>query len=174
VFKQMYSESKFKLILIASNFDDGFSPSAVENARLLLTVRNGEGELDLKEAWKEATSWALSEDQTCNICRQHVPTYSEDIYFCTEESKENYLMKLPDFISDVISECGEETQYTRKNTCYKYARWKFKLCLECLESHKNNKTGNLKITLAEYYEHPLYKYYEALGFNRIKQNIQTQ
>jgi hypothetical protein len=166
--------SIFKSMLIASNFDHGFNEDAVEQARLRLAGRYHTKKLDLKRFWQEETELLLERDKLCVMCRSPRIEYSEDIYFCTEEAEdieEEGKINLPEFIPEIISEIGIATRHTRDKAGFRYAKGKFKLCHNCLLSHKNNKQGTLRITLREYYDHPLYSYYEALGFNRVKQKL---
>ncbi len=158
-------------MLIASNYDGGYTQDAVEQAKLLLSSRYNSNEFNLKDKWEEETGLILEEDKGCSICRSPDVAYTENIYFCTEEIKdidEDGEIVLPEFISKKYADFGVGVQHTHKNAGFRYIRGKFKLCQGCVHSRWNSKQGKPRINLGEYYAHPLYKYYEALGFCRIK------
>jgi hypothetical protein len=169
--ERMQHASIFTRILIASNFDNEFSPESVKLARLLLSSRSFRGSLDFKRIWQEEARAAASQARKCSICANPEIEYSEDMYFCTEENEDEGEIELPDFIPGIISEC----QVGRENVCekrgYWYAKGKFHLCHNCFMSHQKNKQDCLRISIQEYYGHPMYEYYYALGFTKIKHEL---
>jgi hypothetical protein len=178
MFGKLIGESIFKKIIIASNFDGNFDQYAVHNARLFLSSSDGEirdeSALDLEKIWVESTREMQEAAKCCSLCRSEDIAYYEEIYFCTEEIKdidENGMIDLPDFIHEICSDKKIGIVRTKKTNGFVYATGSFKLCTQCLKSPIRNKKGILKINMNEYYEYPMYKYYEALGFNRIKQHL---
>jgi hypothetical protein len=170
---QMQNESVFKLMLIASNFDGGYTEEAVEQANLRLTYSNGNKEIDLKAKWELETKRLIEKDRRCSICGNRSVEYSQDIYFCTEEVRdidEEGEIELPDFIPEIYSESRIGTEYTHKKAGFMYIKGTFKVCHDCLVSPKYQKNGELEIG-GKLIEHPMYKYYAALGFDRIKNSL---
>jgi hypothetical protein len=174
MWSQLNRESILKKIIIASNFDGDYDPFAVKNARLFLTSPDDQKEPDLKSLWAEETENIQAMDQLCSICQSENIAYTQDLYFCTEEIKDidqAAPLKLPDFIPSIISDGKIAIAHTSRQRGFRYAKGKLRLCSRCLESHQSRQMGTLKIELKEYYEHPMYEYYQVLGFNRIKETV---
>jgi hypothetical protein len=154
-------KSDIELLLIARNYDGGYTDDAVDAATSLVLSRMGSA--DLQELWDKELNRLEDLDKKCSLCHAKDVAYSEEFYLCGQE-KTDIAKSIPGLIAYAAIGIG----YTRKKLSY--VTLQFKLCSQCLSDRTNasDATSKPRINWEEYYEHPLCKLYMALGYDELR------
>jgi hypothetical protein len=162
--RQYEDKSNIELLLIASNYDDGYSDEAVRTATSLLLSRTGKA--DLQALWCEELNSLEDLDKKCSLCYRKDVDYTEKFYLCSQE-RIDITKSLPGLLSLAAIGIG----YTKHK--FSYVTLEFKLCSQCIFDRTNvsDTKSKPKIGWDEYYKHPLCKLYMALGFEELRTTI---
>lgn len=159
-------KSDIELLLIARNYDGGYTDDAIDAATSLVLSRMGSA--DLQELWDKELSRLEDLDKRCSLCGAEDIAYSEEFYLCGQE-KTDIAKSIPGLIALFAVGIG----YTRKNLSY--VKLEFKLCSRCLSERTKGSDAKSKprISWEEYYQHPLRKLYMALGYQELRHILES-
>lgn len=161
-FVQQYKDkSNLELVLIAENYDQGYTGEAVKAATRVLLSRYV-GTTNLETIFQKEFSQLLELSEKCSICQNSDVVYSEDFYLCTVSQ-----LDIPRSIPGILASTLIGFGYTKEK--YNAIKLEFRLCSDCLEKRKSTDTEI--VGLQDYYRHPLYNLYRHFGFTEVSRSV---
>ncbi len=147
-------KTNVELLLIATNYDGGYTNDAVEIATTELLSRYKHG-LSLRQVWDEEMKRLSERAEKCSLCQNPEVVYAKEFFVCSTPT--------PDVArSGVWAVIGSFSGWSwlwEKQKCFQL---QFRLCPECLAQHTHGR--KVRISLQDYHMHPLLEFFRSLGY----------
>jgi len=160
-------KTTIELLLIAENQGGEYTLKACQMARTLLAERWGVS-MQLRDIWQQEIERLSSLSKRCHLCGSDEVSYNRQFFFCKPEgTKVEWLSLIGNVITLPLLGVGG---ISLKNQ-YQCVKLTLNLCSQCKKKRaKKSLFGGVEVCLyvRDYYQHPLYELYGALGFTELK------